>query len=109
MRCEVGGIAFRKEEVWDRIAQDEFQMWVTADSVTVTRVISSSFKHFCQILFVGGRLKDVLSITRPAVERWALDHDCESLIGGGRKSWAAALSKVGFYTHSITVVKPLRE
>jgi len=80
-----------KEHVWRRIADGRAKLWPAEHAVIVTEVNHHPIGYrSLNIWLQGGELPALLPM-HPEVERFALEHKCARLTGGGREGWLRVL------------------
>jgi hypothetical protein len=80
-----------KEHVWRRIAEGRAKLWPAEHAVIVTEVNHHPIGYrSLNIWLQGGDLEALLPM-HPEVERFALEHKCARLTGGGREGWLRVL------------------
>lgn len=100
---------FLTPEAWylGEVVVGRMQLWPGEDSAGITRIEETAAGHVCVIELVGGTAAG-LGAMLPAVEAWAVAHQCRAVRFWGRKGWSRILpASAGYGVDRVRLSKTL--
>lgn len=89
----LGGL-YLYEDIVEAVKNGTMQGHVVGDSWAVTQVTDTPRKRVLNIIFVAGRLKDMVELDAE-VERWARENHVDIMMGTPRREWENLIRKPG--------------
>lgn len=87
------------------LVKGDYQLWRTANSAGITQVVSNPFNKTLFVFLSAGDLDEVVFACTDAVEPWALQQGCTSMVLSGRRGWERALRPLGYTFSSTNLIK----
>lgn len=89
------------------LVQGKYQLWRTPNSAGVTEVDRTPSKTSLFVFLSAGDLSEVMHACTHAVEPWAREQGCTSMLISGRKGWERTLRPVGYEFQSVNLIKQI--
>lgn len=106
--AEIGGSGFSKEMILQNIENENLVLWSSENAACLTEINVMETRKTLHVWVVGGKLKELLEVIYPQLERYARYTDCQYITGSGRESWGRVLKKLGFAPAYTTFAKELK-